>query len=448
MTISQTPSHRPLGVLALALTTTVLAPWLHAAETWRVPVAGNTFRSEPAPGGEGLQRSGILAWSEPEEVYSIFFYVDRAATISLLLDATVDVGQSIVMVTVRSEADLEKFEASWQASDPAIRSIGSIDASGPGYLQVDVQGLQRDADTFLKLRNVLLESDTDGLQVYFVSSNQGNMFYWGRRGSSVHLTYEVPSEQPIEYAYSEITVPEGQDPVGSYFMANGFAQGYFGIQVNSPQQRRVLFSVWSPFRTDDPQQIPPDQRVRLLAKGPEVHTGEFGNEGSGGQSYLVFPWRAGQTYRFLTRAMPDGEGSTTFTAWFGEHATDQWRLIASFQRPKTDTHYRRFHSFLENFNPHYGHIPRRGLHHNVWVRDTSGIWHLCVKARMSVDATGLGRHRLDYGAGVEGSNFFMQNGGFRSAVGQPGSVFTCKPTPHQPPHIDLEHLNSWASPSE
>jgi hypothetical protein len=47
----------------------------------------------------------------------------------------------------------------------------------------------------------------------------------------------------------EITVPVGQDPIGSYFMANGFGEGYFGFQVNSKTERRVLFSVWSPFRT-------------------------------------------------------------------------------------------------------------------------------------------------------------------------------------------------------
>ena len=39
--------------------------------------------------------------------------------------------------------------------------------------------------------------------------------------------------QDIEWFYSELTVPEGNDVIGSYFMANGFSEGYFGIQVNS-----------------------------------------------------------------------------------------------------------------------------------------------------------------------------------------------------------------------
>ena len=52
-----------------------------------------------------------------------------------------------------------------------------------------------------------------------------------------------------------MTIPKNNDVVGSYFMANGFAEGYFGIQVNSETERRILFSVWSPYKTDDPNSI-------------------------------------------------------------------------------------------------------------------------------------------------------------------------------------------------
>ncbi len=61
--------------------------------------------------------------------------------------------------------------------------------------------------------------------------------------------------------------------IGSYFMANGFGQGYFGIQVNSASERRILFSVWSPFSTNNPREIPDDQRITLLKKGEPVHAG-------------------------------------------------------------------------------------------------------------------------------------------------------------------------------
>ena len=49
-----------------------------------------------------------------------------------------------------------------------------------------------------------------------------------------------------------------------------------------------------------------------LGQGDEVRIGEFGNEGSGGQSYLVFLWQADTTYRFLTEVKPDGSGNTVY----------------------------------------------------------------------------------------------------------------------------------------
>lgn len=99
-------------------------------------------------------------------------------------------------------------------------------------------------------------------------------------------------------------------------MANGFSQGYFGIQVNSATERRILFSVWSGFDTNIPGEVPEAYRVELQSSGPGVITGAFGGEGSGGQSYLVFDWKANTTYGFLTRAQPNSGNSTSFTAWF------------------------------------------------------------------------------------------------------------------------------------
>ncbi len=75
----------------------------------------------------------------------------------------------------------------------------------------------------------------------FVPNNEGNFFHWGRRGPSVHLNYPLPAGFDASWFYNEVTVPPGQDIQGSYFMACGFAQGYFGMQVNSPTERHILF---------------------------------------------------------------------------------------------------------------------------------------------------------------------------------------------------------------
>lgn len=403
---------------------------------WKVPAGGNTFRLAPDFKHRGLKRDGLLTWADSSEVFAIYFRVDRAAELQLGFVARVPRGLSQLRVAV---ADQE-FQLERDNREFAEHGIGTVQVSEPCYVRVELQGLERSGDVFAEIRELIVRSTTSDLQLTCVSTNDGNMFYWGRRGPSVHLRYSVPRNVEIEYAYSEITVAPGDDPIGSYFMANGFAEGYFGIQVNSELERRVLFSVWSPFKTDNPRDIPEDQRVTLLARGPDVKTGEFGNEGSGGQSYLVYPWEAGKTYRFLTRVVPDGQGNTEYTSWFGDKSAGEWRLIASFRRPKTDTSLKGFHSFLENFDPTTGHLQRRGQHQNVWVRDTEGNWHECLSARFSVDATGGGGHRLDFTGGADGKSFFMRNCGFFSDTGKPGEMFERQSSAEERPQIDFDSL--------
>ena len=132
-------------------------------------------------------------------------------------------------------------------------------------------------------------------------------------------------------------------------MANGFGEGYLGIQVNSPTERRVLFSVWDA----------DSGKTTLAKKGEDVVAQGFGGEGTGGQSYLVFNWQAGTTYKFLTQGKPDGAGNTIYTSWFFAPEAGNWKLIASWKRPNTSTYLTRFHGFLENFNPDEGYQKRK-----------------------------------------------------------------------------------------
>lgn len=423
---------RPLLPL-LVLSCGIAAP---AAE-WTIPAAGNAYRTAPEPGEDGiLRRGGGIAWGDAEGVFSLFFHTSGPATLELAITARVPEGRSTLAARVLEH----QFSSDLEGAEFARHPLGSVAVPAAGYVRVDLQGVERAGRVFAEIRELLVTSDTDGLTLDYVMSNQGNMFYWGRRGPSVHLSYQVPRERPLQYAYSEITVPEGEDPVGSYFMANGFGEGYFGMQVNSHTERRVLFSVWSPFQTDNPRDIPEDERVVAIGSGPDVRVGEFGNEGSGGQSFLVYPWQAGRTYRFLTEVTPDGQGNTRYTSWFGEVNVGPWRLIASFRRPKTDTHLRGFHSFLESFVPSTGFIGRRGLHGNVWVRDIDGHWHEVTQARFSVDPTGRGRHRLDFTGGTHGEHFYLRNCGFFHETGRPGDVFTRPSTASLQPDIDFNQL--------
>ncbi len=111
-----------------------------------------------------------------------------------------------------------------------------------------------------------------------------------------------------------------------------------------------------------------------------MKTGEFGNEGSGGQSYRVYNWKAGHKYRFLLGAKPSDNNSTDYTAYFFAPEIGKWELIASFRRPKTTTYVTHPYSFLENFMTEMGQFTRKATYRNQWLRNTDvtdiGLSHL------------------------------------------------------------------------
>ncbi len=107
-----------------------------------------------------------------------------------------------------------------------------------------------------------------------------------RNAASVHLSYQAPENQNIAEFYCEVTAVE--DPTARFFMACGWHRGYFGMQVNSPTERRIIFSVWdSGGEGVDRNQVADENRVKLLGKGAGVYSGDFGNEGPGGHSGVL-----------------------------------------------------------------------------------------------------------------------------------------------------------------
>jgi len=397
-----------------------------------IPIEGNSWFSSNSDHSANL-KSQLEKWQDNEQVLHTYVHFGKPGTFKLYLNLAGNIPSGKYL--------LQGFgkEKSFQVVANAQRlDIGTFEVSEKGYYDIRLQKQSKSVAPLLV--DYEIQGDTALLtSIDYVKTNEGNFFYWGRRGPSVHMSYEMPVNSSTEYFYNEIVVPEGNDVVGSYFMANGFAEGYFGIQVNSPSERRVLFSVWSPYETDNPKEIPENERIKLLSKGQGVYTGEFGNEGSGGQSYLKYNWKAGETYKFLLRGRPVTDNYSEYTAWFWTSEWNEWRLIAKFSRPKTHTYLKRVHSFLENFIPQQGNIGRKVLFKNQWTRDREGKWTELTKGHFTVDQTGSKSFRLDYAGGVMGSSFFLQNCGFFNERTLPRSVFTRMAKGNQP-QIDVNTL--------
>jgi hypothetical protein len=205
-----------------------------------------------------------------------------------------------------------------------------------------------------------------------------------------------------------------KDPIWSYYEACGFSRGYFGIQVNSPTERRIIFSVWdSGNEAADRNKVEAENRVQLLAKGKDVVAESFGNEGTGGHSHLVYPWKTGDTYRFLVSAQPDG-ATTIYTAWFYFPENQAWGMIARFRAPKDGKYLRGLYSFNEDFSGANGQEQRLAEFGNQWIKTTDGRWMELTKARFTHTARGIYKDRIDRAAGTVGDRFYLTNGGFKA----------------------------------
>ena len=397
----------------------------NTAKTFSIPVIGNGFEVGHSGGPSSIRRNAAVLNTHTSNPTAVYFKVLGKGKIGLQLKGSVQ-----EKTKVQYEFLGEKKIIELSPNEPIV-NLGSYNINEPGYFHVGLLVLQGE----LNLSDIIVSGDAT--QEGLIYSNDPNYYYWARRGPSCHLGYQVPSAKDVTYYYNEVIVPEGNDVKGSYYMANGFAEGYFGMQVNSATERRILFSVWSPFHTDDPKSIPDDQKIHILKKGGNVQTGEFGNEGSGGQSFLRYNWKAGVSYKFLLKGQPDGHGNTDYTAWFFAAEENNWLLIASFKRPKTNTYLKGFHSFLENFDPNQGYLTRQALYNNQWVFD--GEWKKATAARLTVDATYRANQRVDATGGTTNTGYFLKMGGFFNEIEKPNTIFSFE-NKSQAPQIDFSKL--------
>lgn len=398
-----------------------------------VPMAGNSWSvGKSGSSHEIITNSGVGGWDNPSTMIKTYFRTGRTGKIQLAIRARVVTGRSKIKIQIGNET--KELSVSNTAFDTI--DVGTFNIKKAGYQTMILIGVKKSSESYAEISDLIIGGEAIDRDTRYVKDD----FYWGRRGPSVHLNYEIPIDAGnAEWFYNEITVPKGNDVVGSYFMANGFGEGYFGIQVNSTTERRILFSVWSPFKTDQPGEIPEDQKIILLKKGKVVNSGAFGNEGSGGQSYRIYNWKSGITYRFLLKGAPTVNNSTDYSAYFFVPESGQWELIASFRRPKTNTYLQRLHSFLENFIPENGNIQREAIYSNQWICNSSGKWVELKKARFTADATARKEARLDYSGGIENGVFFLKNCGFFNEKTAIDTWFT-RPYSGKIPVIDFSVL--------
>lgn len=406
-----------------------------------IPFAGNSYITTPKNSDFIDNNTGkfISDWTDPSIVASTYFYVGRTGELNLAVVGSNNTGNSQLRFTIEGKS----FDVRIDGPISKIYTVAKLYLKKPRYIRVDVKGISKSGTNFGEITGYRIGNTAASGKSYFVTDdyiaqNASNCYY-SRRGASVHWLYTQPTSD-VEYFYNEIEVTPENAINSSFYMMNGFGQGYMGIQQTTTGKRTVLFSVWSPYSTDNPNDIPEDEKVKVLRKGRDVTIGEFGNEGSGGQSWLNYEWQPGVTYKALVGIKPGDNGGSIYTAYF--FADNEWKLIASFWRPKTTTWYTGAHSFLENFDPRNSIYNRSVSYKNQWMKlSNNGEWIEITNAKFSCDVTGGNGMRYDYSGRVDSDNnaFILSSFGFTNEHTEYGTIFNRKSS-GTPPQIDFNAL--------
>ena len=349
------------------LLTLVLFFWatsLAAAEL-RVPA----FTAYTLPNAEGArisERSGVTRWTDP--ALSVNWYGRFQQT-----------GEVTAKVELRLPKDAEsklKLTVAGQSRELAVKGAGGDTVDDRGLrglhhlrsgLSTVHAGIAECSGPAVRRPGTLYAGWTVRL-----STDAHFNLKERRNAASVHLIYPVPADTNVAAFYCEVTAVE--DPTATFYMACGWHRGYFGMQVNSPTERRIIFSVWdSGNEAVDRDKVAEENRVQLVSKGEGVFSGDFGNEGTGGHSHLKYTWKTGETttlhrhgpahrrdphdlLRLLLSSRQAGSGCSSLP---GRH-------------PRKAAGCADLHSFSENFWGSNGHLVRKALYGNQWIRTDDG----------------------------------------------------------------------------
>lgn len=388
----------------------------------------------PEGGGARVSERGISRWVNADTSIVWYGNFKQAGKVSVQLAVDLPKGQtaklrlSVAHRDAEDEAD-QSGDVTIAGDGPTTIDFGAFNVTKPGYLSFRLESLG-DVPQGTRIQDLLL-AGTATQDAHFNLKPR-------RNAASVHLSYPVDAGTKVSAFYCEMTAVE--DPIWSYYMACGWHRGYFGMQVNSPTERRIIFSVWDSGNEGiDRKKVADANRVTLVDKGEDVFSGDFGNEGTGGHSHLKFSWKTGDKQRFLVTAEPVSETQTVYSGYYFRPDQNKWMLISSWKAPKEGGYMRGLYSFSENFVGRNGNVLRKALYGNQWIRLADGSWQEITTAKFSHDATGKA-DRLDRSMGLENGQFYLAHGGFRQGLTKFGTPFIRPASKDLPQQMNLPGL--------
>jgi len=366
-----------------------------------------------------------VAWYLYQKKGSYDFYFDNKVTKGVKLNFDLTITQCY---DLGFEKITRKLEFDGKGMD-ILLFCAHIDIPQDGYYKYELKPT-KDPENNIIISSLIFNS--------FQPDGQVNHTDY-QSSPSVHLAFSSTDEttKSYDWLYEEILVPEGGDPLATFYMSIGFYRGYLGIQTNSETERRVLFSVWDSKDAENDKSTTKADFVTLVDKDEATTTNSFGGEGTGGQSYVKDAnWQTGKTVKFLMNVSPQPNNSVVLSAWYCLEGGD-WKYIASWRAPQEKRYFDGFYSFIENFWFTNGQLRREAYYYNAWGKENAtGKWINFNKVRFS-NTDGKEGQRIDYEQGVSPNypdRFYMSSGGYTPTVKTENEI----PLATNAPELDLD----------
>ena len=193
-----------------------------------LPVPAFTAYLEPADGGAWIARdSGITGWDDPAQKIRWFGELKNAGDLACTVQLHLPAGQiSKLRLTVAGAA--HEITATGAAT-PTTVDFGTFAIAAPGYQSFTLESLNAKGAGAGDVVSLKLDGPA-AVDAHFNLKERRNT-------ASVHLAYPTAGITNIDAFYCEVTGVE--TPLWTYFEACGWHRGYFGMQVNSPTERRI-----------------------------------------------------------------------------------------------------------------------------------------------------------------------------------------------------------------
>ena len=202
-------------------------------------------------------KDGLHNWTDTKQQIQFYFKIRNRGDLQLSLLIKNDNAGNRLSATIAGKDFTLKVP---QSKEFKLVKLGSVVISDTGFYVLTLSSSAKKSNTIADIKSLELSGNA-AKDMHFNAKAR-------RNSASVHLLYPLPDSLKVVSFYNEITIPKDADVLHSYYMACGFARGYFGIQVNSPTERRVIFSVWDAGNEAvDRNKVSAENKVQLIAKG-------------------------------------------------------------------------------------------------------------------------------------------------------------------------------------